>query len=370
VEGVHPTFTLVLALAAGVAAQAVARHLRLPGIVLLLFVGAALGPDGLNWVQPEALGEGLFAIVELSVAIILFEGGLNLEISRLRRAQQSIRRLVLGGTIVTLLGGAVAARAFLDWPWLVSLVFGSLIVVTGPTVIGPLIESLRLKSRVATVLEAEGVLIDPVGAILAVLLLDVALAPGVDSVAAGARVMLLQASFGGIVGVAAGYALALLLRTKRLVPEGYENIAVLVAVLLLFQGCNEILAQSGLLAVTLAGVMVGNMRTPVDRDLREFKDQLTIMLIGMLFVLLAAAVRLKDVQALGVAGLGVVAALVFVVRPLAVWLATGSELTWQERLLLAWIAPRGIVAAAIAAVTAVALQREGTVDGSRCCRRG
>ncbi|MBW2267226.1 MAG: sodium:proton antiporter [Deltaproteobacteria bacterium] len=360
----HPAFTLVLALAAGVLAQAVARHLRVPGIVLLLFVGAGLGPDGLNWVHPEELGEGLFAIVELSVAIILFEGGLNLEISRLRREQASIRRLVLGGTLVTLLGGAVAAHLFLDWPWLLSFVFGSLVVVTGPTVIGPLIESLRLKPRVATVLEAEGVLIDPVGAILAVLLLDVALAPGVDSVAAGARVMLLQASFGGAVGIGAGYMLALLLRAKSLVPEGYENIVVLVTVLFVFQSCNEILAQSGLLAVTLAGVVVGNLRTRVDRDLREFKDQLTIMLIGMLFVLLAATVRLEDVQGLGVAGLGVVASLVFVVRPLTVWLSTDSELTWQERMLLAWIAPRGIVAAAIASVTAVALQREGGADGS------
>ena len=360
----HPAFTLVLALAVGVMAQAAARHLRVPGIVLLLFVGAGLGPDGLGWVQPEVLGEGLFVIVELSVAIILFEGGLNLEISRLRRAQQAIRRLVLGGPVVTLLGGAIAAHVFLDWPWLISFVFGSLVVVTGPTVIGPLVESLRLKPRVSTVLEAEGVLIDPVGAILAVLLLDVALAPGVDSVAAGGRVMLLQASFGGVVGIAAGYGLAQLLRARRAVPEGYENIVVLASVLFVFQGCNEILAQSGLLAVTLMGVVVGNLRTPVDRDLREFKDQLTIMLIGMLFVLLAAAVRLEDVQGLGLGGLGVVAALVFVVRPLTVWLATGPDLTWQERVLLAWIAPRGIVAAAIASVTAVALQREGGADGS------
>lgn len=360
---VHPAFTLVLALALGVLAQASARHLRIPGIVLLLLVGAGVGPDGLDWVHPEALGEGLFAIVELSVAIILFEGGLNLEISRLRRESTAIRRLVLFGSVITLIGGAIAANAFLGWSWMNSLVFGSLVVVTGPTVIGPLVQSLRLKSRVSTVLEAEGVLIDPVGAILAVLLLDVALAPGVDSVTAGARIMLLQAGFGGVAGIVGGYLLARLLRAKRLVPEGYENIVVLASVLFLFQGCNEVLAQSGLLAVTLAGVVVGNLRTPVDRDLREFKDQLTVMLIGMLFVLLAATVRLDDVRSLGLGGLAVVASLVFLVRPLVVVLCTNSELTWNERLLLAWIAPRGIVAAAIASVTAVALQREGLGNG-------
>ena len=181
--GAHAALTLVLALAAGVLAQAVARHLHLPGIVLLLVVGAVLGPDGVGWVRPEALGEGLFTIVELSVAVILFEGGLNLEISRLRREQAPIRRLVLGGALVTLFGGAVAAHFALDWSWMIALVFGSLVVVTGPTVVGPLVEELRLRPRVATVLEAEGVLIDPIGAILARVVLELVLAPAASTAA-------------------------------------------------------------------------------------------------------------------------------------------------------------------------------------------
>ena len=354
----HAAWTLVLALAAGVLAQAVARHIRVPGIVLLLGVGAGLGVDGLGWVHPEALGEGLFTIVELSVAVILFEGGLNLEISRLRREQAPIRRLVLGGALVTLAGGAVAAHFALGWSWMIALVFGSLVVVTGPTVVGPLVEDLRLRPRVATVLEAEGVLIDPVGAILAVLLLEVALAPGADSLASGATVLVYQVGFGAAVGIATGFALAWLLRARRLVPEGQQNIVVLATVLLLFEGCNVVFEQSGLLAVTLAGVVVGNLRSPVDRDLREFKDQLTVMLIGMLFVLLAASVRLDDVESLGLGGFLVVGALVLVVRPLVVWLSTqSSELNWRERVLLAWVAPRGIVAAAVASVTAVGLER-------------
>lgn len=364
-EGVHPALTIVLAMAIGIVAQSLARHLRIPGIVLLLFAGALLGPDGFAWIQPRALGEGLFAIVDLAVAVILFEGGLNLEIRRLRRSQAPIRRLVTWGAAVTGVGAAVAAHAILDWPWLRSLLFGSLVVVTGPTVVGPLIRELRLRTRPATVLEAEGVMIDPIGAILAVLLLEVILAPGAESMASEATNLVLRLGFGAAAGVGAGFLLARLLRTRNLIPEGHENIFVLAAVLLLSQGCDEVLSHSGILAVTVAGMVVGNLPTRVDRDLREFKDQLTVLLIGLLFVLLAADVRLEDVEALGWRGVAVVACLVFIVRPITVALATaGSDLNWRERALIAWLAPRGIVAAAVASVTALALGRHGIDGGS------
>ncbi len=364
-EGAHPMLTLVLALAAGVVAQSVARHIHVPGIVLLLVAGAGLGPDGLAWVQPRSLGEGLFAIVSLAVAIILFEGGRNLDISRLRREQTPIRRLVTVGAFITLLGGTFAVRGLLGWAWMPALLFGSLVVVTGPTVIGPLVGELRLRPRVATVLEAEGVLIDPIGAILAVLMLELALAPGADALASGAVGLLLRLGFGVCAGLLAGLLLASLLRVRRLVPEGYENIFTLAAVLVLFQGCNEVVSESGILAVAIAGVVVGNMRTRVDRDLREFKDQLSVLLIGLLFVLLAADVRFADLQALGWPGLAVVGALVLVVRPLNVWLSTiGSELSTRERLLVAWLAPRGIVAAAVASLVASALEGQGLPWGT------
>jgi NhaP-type Na+/H+ or K+/H+ antiporter len=347
----------------GIVAQAAARHLRVPGIVLLLLAGAALGPDGLGWVQPRSLGGGLLLVVDLAVAVILFEGGLNLEIKRLRLEQDAIRRLVTLGAVITMIGGALAVGALFGWPWRRALLFGSLVVVTGPTVVGPLVRELRLRPRVASLLEAEGVLIDPIGAILAVLMLEIAIASG--SLGSQATDLLLRLGFGALAGVAAGFVMAGLLRVRRLLPEGHENVFVLASVLLLFEACEAVVAHSGLLAVTLAGVVVGNLRTPVDRDLREFKDQLSVLLIGLLFVLLAADVRLDDVLALGWPGVAVVAALVFAVRPATVWLSTlGTGLTANERRFVAWVAPRGIVAAAVASVTAASLEKAGIPGGT------
>lgn len=363
-EAAHPTFTLVLALVVGVLAQSTARHLHLPGIVLLLAVGMALGPDGLSWVQPRDLGAGLYAIVELSVAVVLFEGGLNLELSRLLREQAVIRRLITWGALVTLTGAAASVAWLLGWGWPRALLFGSLVVVTGPTVIGPLVRELRLTAKLSSLLEAEGVLIDPIGAIVAVLVLEIVLAPDMGTIAATAIDLAERLTFGTVAGALSGLAMARMLRTRRLVPEGHENILSLALVLLVFQGSEELVPHSGILAVAIAGVVVGNLPTLVDRDLREFKDQLTVLLIGLLFVLLAADVRIEDVQDLGWPGLGVVALLVVAVRPLGVLLSTlGSDLTWRERAFVAWIAPRGIVAAAVASFVAEAAAREGIAGG-------
>ncbi|MBW2401854.1 MAG: cation:proton antiporter, partial [Deltaproteobacteria bacterium] len=301
-EGAHPALTVVMAIAVGILAQTLASHTRLPSIVLLLASGAALGPDGLGWIVPQDLGTGLLTIVELAVAVILFEGGLNLEISRLRRSQQSIRRLVTWGALITMAGAAIAVRYFLGWPWLTAALFGSLVIVTGPTVVGPLVRNLHLRPRVATVLEAEGVMIDPIGVLIAVLMLELTLTPGAESIANEAGTLLFRIGFGAVVGAAVGFAIAGVLRVKRLIPEGQGNIFVLASVLLLSEGCNVIVSHSGILAVTVAGIVVGNLRTSIDREMREFKDQLTSLLIGLLFILLAANVRLTDVENLGWSG--------------------------------------------------------------------
>ncbi len=363
-EAGHASMTLAVALAAGVLAQSLARHLRLPGIVLLLATGALLGPEALGWVEPRSLGAGHFGIVDFGVAIILFEGGLNLELSRLRRQEATIRRLITLGALVTFIGATLTTKMMLDWPWGVSFLFGSLVVVTGPTVVAPLLRDMRLKPKIKHILEAEGVLIDPVGAILAVLVLQIVLVPSPEIIAKETLSLLLRVGFGVGAGLAGGFLIGWLLRLRFLVPQGYENIFTLASVVLLFQGCDHLVSHSGILAVPIAGVVIGNLRTPVDQNLREFKDQLTVLLVALLFILLAADIDWDTIRALGWSGAAVIASLVLVVRPVTVWISSKkAELSVRERLFLAWIAPRGIIAAAIASLTAAAMEAQGISGG-------
>jgi NhaP-type Na+/H+ or K+/H+ antiporter len=361
----HPELTVALALAAGILAQSVSRLLRLPGIVLLLAGGALLGPEGLGWIHPRSLGAGLFGIVDFGVAIILFEGGLNLEWSRLKRQEAAIRRLITWGTLVTFIGASALAGLVLGWRWDLAILFGALVVVTGPTVIQPLLRDMRLRPRLKTILEAEGVLIDPIGALLAGFILQLVIVPGVTTLASETAGVALSIGFGLLAGLATGLLLAGALRFRLLIAHGYENIFTLAAVVMLFEVCDTVMAPSGLVAVTVAGVVMGNLETRVGEDLREFKDQLTVLLVGMLFILLAADVALDDVRALGVGGLAVVGGLILVVRPLSVWISTrGGRLTTRERVFIGAIAPRGIVAAAIASITAAALETQGIEGGA------
>lgn len=356
--------TLALALGSGVLAQVLARHLRVPGIVLLLTLGVVLGPEVLGWVVPSQLGRGLYAVVDFAVAVILFEGGLNLELRRLKREGGPIRRLVVWGPLVTLGGATLASHFLLDWSWGLAFLFASLVTVTGPTVIFPLLRDMRLRARPKTVLEAEGVLVDPIGALLAVLVLEFVLEPFPSTVAQGTLGLIRRLGLGAVLGLAGGYVLGWLLRRKKLVPDGLQNIFSLGWVILLFQAGEHLASHSGVMAVTVAGVVVGNMQTRVDRDLREFKDQLTLLFVGLLFILLSADVRLDDVRALGAAGAVVVALLILVVRPLAVGLCTlGSDLSWRERVFVAWVGPRGIIAAAVAALSVAAMNERGVPGG-------
>lgn len=356
--------TVGLALAAGVLSQAIARHLRLPGIVVLLAAGVALGPDGIGLVLPEALGPALNILVGFAVAVILFEGGLNLKMSRLRRQGRAVRMLITLGSLGSLVGGTLAARFLLDWDWRPSILFGSLVIVTGPTVVTPLLRRVRVRTRLQTVLEGEGVLIDAVGAITAVVILEVALHPSFASTAAGAGGFLLRFAVGGALGLLTGFLVAFALRIDALVPEGLENIFTLSLVLAAFQIGDSIVAESGIVAVTVAGLVVGNLRTNVSRELAEFKEQLTVMLIGLLFVLLAANVRVASIVELGVPGLLTVAVLMWIVRPIGAALCThGTELSWRERAFIGWVAPRGIVAAAVASLFAREMAREEIAGG-------
>lgn len=356
--------TFTIALAAGITVQSAARHLQVPGIILLLLVGAILGPDVANVVRPDTLGGALDILVGLSVAVILFEGGLNLSVSRLRREARAIRLLITLGAAVTAVGAAVAAVWFMGWPRPIAVTFGALIVVTGPTVITPLLRRVRVQKNVSTILEAEGVLIDPIGAILAVVALEWALAETAGGATRGLLGLPSRLLVGTTVGLVGGGLLALTLRLRRLIPEGLESVFTLSLVLLLYQVSNALQHESGVMEAAVAGLVVGNVGPPVPRELREFKEQLTVLLVGLLFVLLAADVRLSSITSLGWRAMAVVLALMLVIRPVAVALSTwGSGLAWRERAFIAWIGPRGIVAAAVASVFAERLVNAGYPAG-------
>jgi len=360
----NPALTIALGLAAGIFAQSVAHHLRIPGIVLLLITGVLLGPDVSGVIQPETLGSALNIITGFAVAVILFEGGLNLKIQRLKRARRAIRQMITIGGAVTVVGGMLTTRWLFGWDWRTSILFGTLVMVTGPTVINPLLRRFKVKSNVSAVLEAEGVLLDAVGAVVATIALEVALSPKADPMAT-AVMFATRLGFGTLVGLLGGALLVTLLKRRNVVPEGFENVFTLCLVLAIFQGANVLLPESGIVAVTVAGVLVGNFQTHSQRELAEFKEALTVMLIGMLFILLAADVRMDEVYALGFPGIITVLLLMFVVRPVNVVVGTfGTKLNWREKCFIGWIGPRGIVAAAVASLFAAELNMYGIGGGN------
>jgi NhaP-type Na+/H+ or K+/H+ antiporter len=359
----NPALIVALALAVGVIAQSLARHLRVPGIVLLLAAGVALGPDVAGVIAPADLGPALDILVGFAVAVILFDGGLNLNIRRMRSQAPAIQRLLTVGVVITAGGAALAAKAFMGWSWQPAILFGTLVIVTGPTVVTPLLRRIRVRRNVEVILETEGVLIDAVGAVIAVVALEVALG---DSLAAGALSAPARLGVGLVVGALGGLFMALLLRLPRVIPEGFETIFTLSMALAIFQVSNAVLHESGIMAAITAGAVVGNAGARSFREIREFKEQLTVLLIGMLFVLLAADVRVADVAALGLPGVLTVLALMFLVRPVNVFAcAAGTDLTLREKIFLSWVAPRGIVAAAVASLFAERLSHAGDGVGTQ-----
>ena len=361
----NPALTLGLAMALGMLSQVIARKFHLPGIVVLLAAGVLFGPDGFNWILPESLGPALHIIVGFAVAVILFEGGMNLRISRIKREGSAIRGLITIGALITLVGGTLSTLLFLGWDFRTSILFGTLIIVTGPTVISPLLKRVRIHHGVSTVLEAEGILLDAIGAIVAVVALEVALSPSGLSLIKGVFHIISRLAVGAVLGIIGGGLLTLLFRIRRLVPEGLENVFILSWVFALFQIANAASPESGIAAVTVAGMTIGNSNTYIQRELLEFKEQLTVLMIGMLFILLAADVRITDIQLLGMKGVLTVLFLMVVIRPLSVFASTvNTDLDTRHKLLLSWIAPRGIVAAAVASLFAFEMNQHG-YDGTQ-----
>ncbi|MEJ2631731.1 MAG: sodium:proton antiporter [Acidihalobacter sp.] len=344
----------------GIACQWLAWRVKLPAILFLLLGGILVGPV-IGWLHPDRLfGDLLFPLVSLAVAVVLFEGSLTLKLEEIRGLQRVVRNLVSFGLLISGTVTALAAHWLFGLGWQLAALFGALMTVTGPTVIVPLLRTVRPTAAVAKALRWEGIVIDPLGALLAVLVFE-----SIVSSHTGAAFGHVALVFGLIVvtgtlfGAAAGHLLGLLLR-NYLIPEYLHNVTTLALVFAVFAGANAVEAESGLLAVTVMGMWLTNMkRVPVEAIL-DFKESLSVFFISGLFIILAARLQLGDMVLMGWGALGVLAVIQFVARPLKVALSTlGSTLNWRERVLLAWIGPRGIVAAAISALFALRLEELG-----------
>ena len=369
----HDNTPLYLAgvLALGLAAQWLAWRVRLPAIVLLLAFGFVLG----YYVGPpdQYIGDALLPMVSLAVGVILFEGGLSLKFHEVRETGRVVLQLVTVGLLVTWIGTTLAAHALMGFSWSMAALLGALLTVSGPTVILPLLRQVRPAGRMASIIKWEGIVNDPIGAVLAALVFEV-----VRHMATGGMAGGIASSEGGVVvgetiwnltvtiivglslgGISAAIIVGLL--SKYLVPDYLQNPVILAIVLLVFAISNYLREESGLVTVTVLGLLLANQNRVAVKHVVEFKENLRVLLISVLFIVLSSRVPIgwEQVKQVGWGGLGFLAVVILVIRPIAAGLATlGADLNRNERLLLAWIHPRGIVAAAVASL--LAIQLEGT----------
>lgn len=344
----------------GFCCQWLAWRVKLPAILFFLLVGLLLGPT-LGVLDPDALfGDLLFPFVSLSVAVILFEGSLTLKHIELRNIGYTVRNLVTYGALINAIITTIATHYLIGMDWSLAALFGVIMVVTGPTVVMPMLRTVRPNAHVATALRWEGIVIDPLGAIFAVLVFEFILAQRTGSDWSSVMLIFSQTILTGIgVGVAFGYALGLLLR-KGFIPDFLQNFAAIAFVASAFALSDSMKHESGLLTVTIMGIWLANMPNVFTRDILNFKESLTLMLVSVLFIVLSARIDFSAMATLGWGALGVFLAVQFLARPAKVFASCiGSDFSLQERTLLAWVGPRGIVAAAVSAVFAIKLNDLG-----------
>ncbi len=341
-------------------AQWSAWRVRLPAILFLLVFGILVGPVTGVLDPDELFGDLLFPIISLSVAVILFEGAMTLKLAELREIGSTVRNLVTIGALATWLITAVIAYYAVGFEFDMALLFGAMVVVTGPTVIVPMLRTVRPVKKVADILRWEGIVIDPIGALLAVLAFDFYLASRkMEAFDEIFQLFLLVVFVGTAIGLIFGFGLSFILR-KHWLPEYLRSPFTLLMVFVAFALSESVEHESGLLAVTVFGMVMAN-RPGIDvDDILDFKESLAILLISGLFIVLAARIEVDGLIAVGWPSLIVVAGIIFIARPISVFLSTwGSDLTFGERFLISWIGPRGIVCAAVAAIFALRLEQEG-----------
>ncbi len=355
----HGNDLLILSgvLVAGFVCQWLAWRVKLPSILFLLITGIIAGPL-LGWLDPDAVfGDLLTPFVSLAVAVILYEGSMTLKLSEIRGHGNVVRNLVTIGVLITWALATFAASTFLDWDIYLAALFGAIVTVSGPTVILPLLRTVRPTNALSNVLRWEGILVDPLGAILAVLVFDFIVVTQTAATTAqllGTLGMIVVIGAG--LGVIVGHALGVILR-RHLLPDYLRDYAALALVILVFGLAESVEPESGLLAVTIMGVWQANMRDLDLDDILDFKESLTLVLVAGLFIILAARIDLTSLVGLGGGAIAVLLLLQFVAGPLRAQIcAAGSDLSWRERAYLGWIFPRGIVAAAVSALFALRLE--------------
>lgn len=342
----------------GISAQWLGWRLQLPSILLLLVFGILAGPVT-GFIQPEALfGNLLYPFVSLSVAVILFEGGLSLSLKELRTVGGVMTRLLSIGALITWLLSTLAAHWILGFGWPLATLLGAILVVTGPTVITPMLRHIRPMGITGPTLKWESIVIDPIGAVLAVLVFQV-ITLAAESWTDVALSLLSTILIGSLAG-GLGALLMVLFLKKDWVPDFLQNPVTLMLVVAVFTVSNLLEHESGLLAVTVMGFAMANQKLVSVHHIIEFKENLRVMLIATVFILLAANLRPDDLASVGFVSIPFLLALLFVVRPASVFAATvGSKLALPEKIFLSWMAPRGIVAAAVSSVFALRLQELG-----------
>lgn len=355
--------TIVAAAFLGVLAQVVAHRFKLPAILPLLVTGMVTGPAGLALFEPAVLGHGLEVIIHLGIAVILFEGGLSLDLHQLRRYGGELGRLLTLGAAITGAGAAWLAHGATGMSWPTAALFGAIVTVTGPTVVAPLLRHLIAPKRVRTVLLSEGLMVDPIGAVLAYLVLQWIERAGLPLRPLFFEIVSL-AAVGCVLGFVAGSLAAVAIRGRYLAAE-HRNLVTLALLWGCFLAAEHQAPQSGILASLVMGLTVAAARLPDVSPLRAFKGQLTVLVISVLFILLSGRLDLRAILDLGWGGAAVVAGLVLLVRPLAVFFSLRGSFDWRELTMIALMAPRGIVAAAVASLSAIQLRGGGSESDAR-----
>ena len=344
----------------GIGCQWLAWYVRLPSILFLLVCGLMLGPVA-GLLDPDILfGNLLFPFVSLSVAVILFEGSLTLNIDEIRELRSVVRNLITIGALITWGITAMATHVLLDFQLPLAFLFGALVVVTGPTVIMPMLRTVRPNANISSILRWEGIVIDPLGALLAVLVYDFIISSQQEN--ALSSVMMVFGNLilvGSLIGILAALTLGFVLK-RHLVPEYLRNVLTLSLVITAYVLSDIAEHESGLLAVTVMGMALANMKDVEIDDILDFKESLSVILISALFIVLAARIDISQLMSIGFSSLLVLAVVMFIARPIAVFISSiGSDLSFREKLLISWIGPRGIVCAAVAALFALRLESAG-----------